>query len=307
MRNFVLLLLIIFISNSCYASQYSNILDKIENNIYGFSYMDSDESRVTRLEQSIYGESKTNKPLQERISNLNKDMSADSIGQEITPKEDTFMDDESEIYDRTASNSSRAKMPPAGANVDYPSINELENKVFKTEYKTKDLTERLAGLEKKTFGKTYDSEDFSSRVERLQEKIIPQKLAKGYDYEYYNDLAPIDENYKLDEYSSPDFDYGSYNAKHTPLAKINIASVEKFIFKKSFNSEDMNKRLSRLESTMFGTTFDTEDQQSRINRIASAYKATKTAHKYDSNKFTQNMAAATQIGMLILMILACVL
>ena len=58
---------------------------------------------------------------------------------------------------------------------------------------------------------------------------------------------------------------------------------------------------------MFGTTFAEDNEQTRINRISSAYKATKSASRYDSNKFSQNMATAMQIGTMILMILACVL
>ena len=89
--------------------------------------------------------------------------------------------------------------------------------------------------------------------------------------------------------------------------KVNIASVEKSIFKKSFNGDNMDNRLSRLESTMFGTTFNSDTQEDRLNRISSAYKAQKTASRYDSNKFSQNMATAMQIGTILLMILACVL
>ena len=69
----------------------------------------------------------------------------------------------------------------------------------------------------------------------------------------------------------------------------------------------MDNRLSRLENTMFGTTFASDSESDRVRRISSAYKATKSASKYDSNKFSQNMATAMQLGTLILMILACVL
>ena len=69
----------------------------------------------------------------------------------------------------------------------------------------------------------------------------------------------------------------------------------------------MDNRLSRLESTMFGPTFNSDTQEDRLNRISSAYKAQKTASRYDSNKFSQNMATAMQIGTILLMILACVL
>ena len=125
--------------------------------------------------------------------------------------------------------------------------------------------------------------------------------------DYYDDaVVPLDKNYKLDEYhSAQDFDYESYNAKKSN--PVNLASVEKSIFKRSFNNESNDNRLSRLESTMFGTTFANDSEQTRINRISSAYKAAKSASRYDSNKFSQNMATAMQIGTILLMILACVL
>ena len=230
-------------------------------------------------------------------------MSADLIGQEITPKEDTFMEEEDKIV--------QEKLPPAGANVDYPSINELEKQVFKKEFKTKDLNSRLASLEKQSLGQTYDNDPFSTRVERLQAKIKPKSfmdnnIAQSSNDYYDEDVIPLDKNYKLDEYhSAQDFDYESYNARKS--SPTNLASVEKSIFKRSFNNESTENRISRLESTMFGTTFAEDNEQTRINRISSAYKATKSASRYDSNKFSQNMATAMQIGTMILMILACVL
>ena len=58
---------------------------------------------------------------------------------------------------------------------------------------------------------------------------------------------------------------------------------------------------------MFGTNFASDDNETRINRISSAYKAQKSADKYDTNKFSQNITTAVQIGTLLLMVLACIL
>lgn len=309
MKKLILVLCLLLSFNNVFASsQYSIILDKLENSIYGFTYVtEDDSSRISRIEKSVYGQTKTNKSINDRISSLKKDMSADLLGQEIKPKEDTFAE-EKDCYkeDRVATK----KMPPAGANVDYPSINELEKQVFKQEYKSKDLDTRLADLEKKTLGKTYDTDPFSSRVDRLQAKLKPKSfmknsIAQSSNDFYDGDTIPLDKNYKLDEYKAPDFDYESYNARNNQ--RVNIASVEKSIFKKAFTNENLDDRISRLESTMFGTTFNSDSQTDRLNRISSAYKAQKTASKYDSNKFSQNMATAMQLGTLILMILACVL
>lgn len=309
MKKFILILGILITISPCFgATQYSSILDNIENSLYGFTYTTSDDSdRLSRIEESVYGQSKPNKPIADRISNLKKDMAADLIGHEITPKEDTFMEEQDSYKEETLA---QDKRPPAGANVDYPSINELEKQIFNQEFKNKDLNSRLASLEQKSLGKTYDNEPFSARVERLQAKIKPKSfmnnsLAQSSNNYYNEEAIPLDKNYSLDEYQPPEFDYDAYNSKNAKPT--NLANVEKALFKRTFANENMNNRLSRLESAIFGTTFATDSDTDRLRRISSAYKATKSANKYDSNKFTQNMATAMQIGTLLLMILACVL
>lgn len=309
MKKFILFLSILLTVNCSFAaSQYSSILDNIENSIYGFTYTTSDDlSRLSRIEESVYGQSKQNKSVQQRVSDLKKDMAADLIGQEISPKEDTFAEEQDKYKEEQI-----AEVPPAGANVDYPSINELEKQVFKKEFKNQDLNSRLANLEKQSFGKTFDNDPFSSRVERLQAKVKPKSFMNNSIAQSSNDYfdeqpVPLDKNYNLDSYHSPDFDYDEYNSRPKSPQRINLASVEKSIFKRVFNNESNEARLSRLESTMFGTTFNSDSEQERINRVSSAYKAAKSASRYDSNKFSQNMGTAMQIGTIILMILACVL
>lgn len=310
MKKFIVIISVLLSINCAIAaSQYSAVLDKLENSLYGFTYTTSDDaSRLSRIEESVYGQSRPNKSINERIASLNKDMSAEQIGHEIAPKEDTFAEEQDNYKDRIA----EEKMPPAGANVDYPSINELERQVFNKEFKNQDLNSRLANLEKKSLGQTYDNDPFSSRVERLQAKLKPESfmdnnIAQSSNEYYDGNSIPLDKNYSLDEYQPPEFDYDAYNTRNIKPEKVNIASVEKSIFKKSFNGDNMDNRLSRLESTMFGTTFNSDTQEDRLNRISSAYKAQKTASRYDSNKFSQNMATAMQIGTILLMILACVL
>ena len=281
MKKFIVILGLLISISPCFgATQYSSILDNIENSLYGFTYTTSDDAtRLSRIEQTVYGQAKSNKSISDRVSSLKKDMSADLIGHEITPKEDTFMEED-------------------------------EKEIFKQEFKTKDLNSRLASLEQKSLGKTYESEPFSARVERLQAKIKPKSfmnnsIAQSSNDFYDEDVVQLDKNYKLDEYQPPEFDYDAYNSRNAKPT--NLATVEKAIFKRTFANDNMDNRLSRLESTMFGTTFATDSENDRLRRISSAYKATKSASKYDSNKFSQNMATAMQIGTLLLMILACVL
>ena len=151
MKKFIVIISVLLSINCVIAaSQYSAVLDKLENSLYGFTYTTSDDaSRLSRIEESVYGQAKTNQSISQRIANLNKDMSAEQIGNEIQPKEDTFAEEDD--YRETIA---QEQMPPAGANVDYPSINELEEKVFKQEFKNQDLNSRLAKLEKQALGQT---------------------------------------------------------------------------------------------------------------------------------------------------------
>ena len=102
----------------------------------------------------------------------------------------------------------------------------------------------------------------------------------------------------MDNYSA------SYNAQPRPMS---VSSIEKKLYKHVYNNDSSEKRLARIENSMFGTSFASDDEQTRLNRITSAYKAEKSAGKYDSNKFAQNMATAMQIGTILLMVLACIL
>lgn len=318
MRKLILLLSFVIVFNTginpTYAStEYSAALAKIENALYGFQYNNEDDTtRFNRIEKTVYGQN-TNKSNAQKMANLKQDLAAHLYGQEIEPKKDTFAEESDSIKEDTIAQST-------GPGVDYPSINELERQVFKKEFKTTDLNTRLANLEQKTFGKTFKNDDFSTRVDRLRGELKPQSLidnaiAQSSNDFYDNEPIELDRNYSLDQYESPNqFDYDEYNAQHAPQylnnkpkKPVNIASVEKSIFNQAYPNDDMSNRLSRLESTMFGTTFKNDSPETRMNRISSAYKAAKSASKYDSNKFSQNAMTAVQIGTLILMVLACIL
>ena len=321
MKKLVIISGIIISLNFCVStagaqSNYSAVLGKIENALYGFQYTnDDDTTRVNRIEKTVYGQN-TSKTNAQKMANLKQDLSADLFGQEIEPKEDTFAEESDSIKEDTI-----VQAPSTGPGVDYPAINELEMQVFKKEFKKQDLNTRLANLEKKAFGKTFSNEDFSTRVDRLRAELKPKSLidnaiAQSSNDFYDDEPIELERNYDLAQYESPNkFDYDEYNAQHAPqyykpekpAKKVNIASVEKSIFNQAYPHDDINNRLTRLESTMFGTTFTKDSPETRMNRISSAYRAAKSASKYDSNKFSQNAMTAVQIGTLILMVLACIL
>ncbi len=324
MKKFLILLAVILFSQSVQAAISANlsILDKIENSLYGYTYSnESETNRLNRIETKVYGQTSNAQP-QARIAKLKKDLSADLIGHEITPTEDTFREPEDSII--------AEKEPPEAANMDYPMINELEKSVFNKEFKTQNLKTRLTNLETKTFGKTYENEDLSTRVDRLKAEIKPKsflgnEMAKQENSFYNGDINRMAENYHLDSYGADDtFDYDSYNNFNSkryssfddypngsnvfkPSKQLNISAIEKTLYKTRYDNEPMATRLARIESSIFGSIFASDSEGERLARISSAINAQKSAKRYDSNKFGQNMATAFQIGTLILMVLACIL
>lgn len=330
MKRIIIFLALVISCQCTFATTNTTTIDKIENSLFGFTYSNESEStRLNRIEEKVYGKASTGQT-QTRIAKLKKDLSADLMGQEIEPKEDTFASEEdSWVF---------AKEPKEASKIDYPVINELEKEVFQKEFKDQNIKTRLSNLETKTFGKTYQNEDLSTRVDRLKAEIKPKSfMANNMDQQensFYDD--PVDkmaQNYHLDQYGGP-FDYDAYNNRNNaadynqdfgpeygdddffssptqnifkPSKTKNLSSIEKTLYNTKFENEPTEQRLNRIESSVFGTNFANDSEPERIARISSALNAQKSAKRYDSNKFGQNMATAFQIGTLILMVLACIL
>lgn len=277
------------------------ILSKMENDLYGFDYSkDSTHNRLNRLEKTIYGQSK-NGDTNIRIKRLSKDISADVIGLEIPPVKDTFLAEENSTED---------------SSVSYPVVDEIEQKLFNTTYKNRDFHTRIVTIEKKLFGKIYDVEDYSTRMDRIKSKVMPETMAsKNDEYEVFD---YTDENYN-DTYLEDDFDALPKKKKGLPFGQRNYTRQyanygdSSSLFRNKRYSENipdntqLEDELAQIEYDIFGTEFSNESTQSRIKRLNSVNKAKKSSKKYDSQKFSQHMSTAMEIGAMILMVLAMIL
>ncbi len=279
---------IVFVPKTYSANQTQMAeISKIENNLYGFDYINDElKNRVSRLEKTIYGKEFSG-DLTSRIKKLSDDINSEMIGLEITPSEDTFLEEEK-----------------ADSTVDYPIVNEIEQKLFGTTYKNRDFHTRIVTIERKLFGKIYDVDDYSTRMYRIKTAAMPEALLTDNDRFKYDDnalyskaLSGLNSNrystmpYGQRNFSRPYTNYGEYSDySNNPVSTGN------------FDDE-----LSQLEFDTFGTEFSNDDTKTRIKRLNSVNKAKKSSKKYDSQKFQQHMSTAMEIGAMILMILAMVL
>lgn len=329
-------LFFIFLGIKCEAQdQYSAMISKMEKSLFGVEYNgQSNDARIKRIEETVYGSTSSNS-IDQKMSRLTKDLSADLIGQEIKPKRDTFEEEQESI---------KEDIPKADSNINYPIVDMLEKNVFNKEFKSTDINQRLANLEQKVFRKTFN-DDLNSRTDRLKHAVMPEITAQKNDDDDYNNSNSYsslmdetsqfqDDGFGTDSYQSPlrtsqrgaSTGFGAgipqslqtspyYNENNSVLDEyqdnsditIPLASLERSILRKSFPDDTVSNRLLRLEVKVFNSTFVDDDSQTRLDRIASAYQAKKTSKKYDGNKFAQHSAAAMQIGAILLMILAAVL
>lgn len=292
MKKFVLYISVIIclfltgLSTPCLSAQNTQNaeISKIENDIYGFDYInDGLTRRVERLEKTIYGKPSSG-DLSKRIKKLVTDITAEQIGLEIPPTEDTF-NTEDEVADNT---------------VNYPIVDEIEMKLFNKTYKDRDFHTRIVTIERKLFNKIYDVDDYQTRMDRIKAEIMPESLITDNNhYNNYDDNA-IDSSelsgIKNNRFSGR-MPFGQYNYTRPYTNYGDFKQPQK----------DIEEELAELEYDAFGTEFSNESTRSRIKRLKSANKAKKSSHKYDSQKFQQRMSTAMEIGAMILMILAMVL
>lgn len=291
----ILILLFIITSypvNAAIKSQASTI-SKIENDIYGFDYpKDSVKNRIERLENTIYGKVNSG-DINKRLTKLSGDISADVIGLEITPVEDTFAEAEEAVAD---------------SSVNYPIVDEIEKKLFNETYKNRDFHTRIVTIEKKLFGKVYDVDDYSTRMDRIKAEIMPETV------DYTDRFAHEYRNNRENMLTSDDLSGGYFNRFGMPFGQRNYSRPYTNYGDEytggaapTQSNTNLNDELAQLEYETFGTEFSNEDTTSRIKRLNSVNQAKKSSQKYDSNKFAQRMSTAMEIGAMILMILAMVL
>lgn len=277
------------------APTQSASISKIENDLFGFEYQnDSTQKRVERLEKTVYGKISAG-DLNKRLKKLSDDISADVMGLEIEPVEDTFAENEKIAEDST---------------VNYPVVDEIEKKIFNTTHKDRDFHTRIVTIEKKLFGKVYDVDDYSTRMDRIKVEVMPEMVdTDRFAHEYRdnrdnglssNDLggtgfSRFSMPFGQRNYSRPYANYGDeFTGAAAPLPAYSP-------------TPNLNDELAQMEYEMFGTEFSNEDTAQRIKRLNSVNKAKKSSQRYDSNKFQQRMSTAMEIGAMILMILAMVL
>ncbi len=289
MKKYIIILLLLFSINTESIAEMSihEKITAIENTIFGYDYKDeSDEKRVERIEKNLYGQKKTGDIIN-RVDSIQNDTG-------LTIKK------EKPLYSSNSSFQSKEnlKLPELkeDSTVEYPIVDKMEEEILNTTYKNENIYSRLNRLEEKVFNKT-SSEDLNSRVDKLASVIRPKtkKMSNQYAYDYSSD--------DLNNY----YNNNGFEPVNDQSMPFQLAALEEDLLRNAYNNDNTSNRLSRLEQKLFNRTFVSDSDVTRLQRIMVAYDAKKNSYKYENNRKMQNMATMSQIGGILLMILAILL
>ncbi len=283
MKKKLILFFILFIQFTVALAATSSV-SEIENTLFGYNYTNESEvRRVERLEAYLYGSKKSGN-IQKRIENIKNDIGYVNSEQKSQKTQSNMQSDIKQDLLNLKEDSS----------VEYPIVDRIENELFKTTYKTENIYKRLDRLEQQVFQKT-SSEPLTNRVDKLSNVVLPKKKIQRGEQNYSqqeldnyyrtNGLEPIDD-------------------KALPFQ---LAVLEQDLLKNNYDGENITSRLNRLEQKLFNRTFSADSDVNRMQRIMVAYDAKQKSYKYENNRKMQNMATASQIGGILLMILAMIL
>lgn len=288
MKKYILILLFLFTINLNVYASTADTISMIENGVFGFDYANEDSSkRVERLEKHLYGQQKTG-DINKRLDNIQNDIGFVVKQEQIPPQ----------AKQTPAVKNNQPSIPDVkeDSTVEYPIVDRMEQEIFQTTYRNENIYNRLNRLEERVFNQT-SNEDLNTRVDKLSSIIAPVKKRRVQEESYNYTPAQMD-NY-----------YGSSGLEPVNDQSIpfQLAVLEQDLLNNAYANENNANRLSRLEQKLFKRTFSTDTDITRLQRIMVAYDAKKNSYKYENNRKMQNMATVSQIGGILLMILAILL
>lgn len=295
MKKIILIILcIVFLPLSAMAN--SALLSQIENSVFGNEYKkETDIQRVERIEQYIYGAKRTGN-VQERLKKIQNDI---GYSAPVAQKQQNNLPPVANEIKNNMKPEIENQIPniKEDSTVDYPIVDAMEQEVFKTTYKSENIYKRLDRLEEKVFKKKSNA-SLNDRVDKLAEAIAPVKMAR--------------KDKQQTTYNDPYADFfpdggGAFSQIDDQSMAFHLAALEQELLKGNYSNDNVSSRLGRLENKMFNKTFPTDSDINRMQRLIVAYNAKRNSYKYENNRKMQNMATASQIGGILLMLLAILL
>ncbi|MCR4880942.1 MAG: hypothetical protein K6A44_03205 [bacterium] len=217
----------------------------LENKLFGVTYEGQNiDNRIDRIEKQIYDNVYAGTP-EVRLSKIDK----------IYPQSD---------FERTTNNNQSyynnqeyyEEIPEADYN-NYPIVSKIERTIYQKDYSGEDIYKRLSRLENELYGSEKSNLTLQERVENLK-SVLPKK-----------ERHSVASNFSYDKIDNGGGYFDTDKA---------ITALEKGAFRKTFELDDDERRLSRLEHYYFGQTSAGQPADDRITRLATVATADKESN-----------------------------
>ena len=271
----------------------------IEDHIFGYENVKMNEiQRLETIEKFVYGNTQKS-TIENRLNNLNADLGL-SVG-----SEEKVASESQNFYSEPQANDYSNE--PTDPSAQYPVVDNIETSLLNQTYKTENIYKRLDRLEKKAYGKILKG-SLSERVERLSTLVEPITPQKSYDEfmannDEYNYFSPTTNGNPRASSAQTYIPESMPNASNTA----DLLSLEQNVFGKTYTTDSISRRLSRLEKKVLNKDFATEPDELRIERLTTVANAQQSSQVYKESKLMQHVSTGIQIGSMILMFLAMIL
>ncbi len=173
------------------AAQQTQVIQTLEDTLFAVHYdQETPDTRLSRLEETVFGQAQSNLSVEARISKLQSALSPSSMGalSPLAKKPPTDAAAASNQPQSKTSGTQQAVKPtstqatgssqpvqqaakPTPGETDYPTVSQMELKLFGKTFVQEDITQRLARLEKQVF-KIQQNGALADRVDNLRLVVL---------------------------------------------------------------------------------------------------------------------------------------
>ncbi|MDR3616962.1 MAG: hypothetical protein P4L53_25615 [Candidatus Obscuribacterales bacterium] len=233
-------------------------LGAVEWRLFAHPYeKDSDDKRLSRLERLVFGAERQDLDAASRFVKILAALSASNKESRSGRNLATVNLPSRSIVGTPTQPSnmqkSSGRSSVIGIQSNYPSVSELEAKVFSSTYVTMPVATRLQNLEIRVFGKVSQSDDLCCRVDALNDYVnatvsTPKKIPFSWLCNFV-DPAMLPQRV------------------HATTVVDRIETMETNLFGKTFANKTLEKRVSLLEKNIVGVTAENSSQDLSV-RVA---------------------------------------
>lgn len=306
-------------------SQVSNTvyIEQLEDQLFSTKFSNEDiTDRLSRLEETIFGESSKSEPEDARIQRLKALLASPTItespgghDQGVTGSEEYTYNDENQQQSSSQQFRQETYVPEYADDQeveDYPAVSFLESQVFNQTFKGEDITKRLERLEQNVFSETKPSLSLSERLEGLKVAITGSNTVPAgprYSDDQGGNIYQQPPAFNPQQYyQSPQMNTFQNNQQYPSVNEVeyqpiepgyNVGEIseeslreiterlEEQILGHVYVNEPLNIRLDRLEMHVFNRTEQGYTPESRIERLVAVTAAEATSDPNDLKKINR--------------------